>query len=296
MKYRIVELLKCPDHPESMLRITGVQVSDVFPYPGTLPSPVCRSGCGFLGNWFTEIPDSLPPHHRLDCRRCLGIDIEQGELVCPKCDWRLSITDGILNTGDGGLCVPFKPEVGLKKRAAAQVDKLLSPQRGELVLEFETLPETLVESWCSSGIEQIQVRCNEESIQDSRARSCARGFCTIYQFNGPLRLEFLRREILDAVIVRVPTLDILDFDTSIGNLLSRLKPSGHALLIYKRGKSDRGNLSDRHESILENLPDVFRKFRTSLTEAYGFYFLHVEQPEPVEGFVVHKIDAYRESD
>jgi len=296
MKYRVIELLKCPKHPESMLRIKNAQLSDVFPFAGKLQVPVCRSGCGFLGNWFADIPESLPPQHRLDCRRCLGTEIETGVLTCPDCDWGFEIKEGILSAEGEKVAVDGISDLSVRKKVGFQIENLLSLEPGEIILELETLPESLTETWCASGVEQIQVEVDSKSVQDCRARSCTRGLGTIYHFNGPLRLDVFREEILDAVVMANPTGRLQDFDNSLADMLGLLRPSGQALLVYRRDKRGRGSLEQRHDAILDQLPDEFRKFRTSLIDAHGLYFLHIEHPEPENGFVVHKVDAYADGE
>src|SRR3970040_956817 len=100
MKFRLIEFLRCPDHPESMLRVRHAQLSDVFPCSNDISSPVCRSGCGLYGNWFADIPGDLPSGYFLDCKRCLSTEIEAGSIVCPDCDFRVDIEEGVLKSGD----------------------------------------------------------------------------------------------------------------------------------------------------------------------------------------------------
>ncbi len=279
----MLELLRCPSHPEAMLRVKGAHISDVFPYSGELQTPVCRSGCGFLGNWFADIPESLPRPHGMDCRRCLGIEIEKATLACPECDWSREVDDGVLKARVKSNGNSDSETTSPPGKTCAAIEKHLITQPSDLILDFTPMPDYITSKWCSNRIERLQVELNSEILLSGRAKSCATGQGMTHYLEGPLDISILRPGIFDSLIMPVPSDRIADFNENLPMVPGLLRPSGLAILIFPRERSHPRSADARLHKNLEKLPDEFRELRIRLIAAPGNDLLLVEYPEPENG-------------
>ncbi len=280
MKYRLVELLRCPEHPNTMLRVTGARLSEVFPYSGELSQPVCRSGCGWLGNWFTDIPETLPPHHRFDCRRCMDTEIETAELRCPECGWSLKVVDGVLQ-GCGSDTCSFEPDVPFNRRAGMLIDKQIALQPGELALVLAPLPGAMLERWSGRGIERLQVELSSEVMLSGRARSCANGQGLVHYLGGPVDLSILRPREFDALILPVPSTRLAGYPEALALIPPLLRQSGRAVLAF--GHDSHGSPRMSPEAVREELPDSFDDLDVTVHRSPGVDLVFARRPEPENG-------------
>jgi len=282
MKYRLVELLRCPAHPRAMLRVTGARVSEVFPYSGQLQVPVCRTGCGYLANWFIEIPATLPISHRLDCRRCMGTEIETAELTCPECQWSLKVVDGVIRASGGCEKEP-EEEAPLPQGIGGPIDRYLDPQPGEVALILASLPESTLAKWSSRGVERLQVELNPEVMVAGRARCCANGQGMVHYIGGPLDISIFRPGEFDALVVQVPSERVSAFDQALEQIPALLRPSGKAVLVYPHEAAGSHGADDRRERLIRDLPKAFDGLTTRVARATGIDLVMVEHPEPENG-------------
>jgi len=283
MKYRIVELLRCPDHPERMLRVTDAYLSEIFPYSGELSMPVCRKGCGYLGNWFTDIPESLPRTHRIDCRRCMGTEIESAVLMCPECGWSLNVADGVLQACGDFECT-FADEYALDNKTAGPIEKHLDLHHQQLALVLAPLPDSVVSKWGHEQVERIQVELSSEVMLSGRAKCCANGDEMVHYLGGPLDISILRPAEYDALIATIPTERIARWPEWFGQVPSLLRKSGRAVLVYPRTPDSPKNPAERKKKIREELPEGFNDLELKFADAPGADLLLVEHPEPENGF------------
>lgn len=283
MKYRLVELLRCPTHPDAMLRVTEASLSDVFPYSGDLQIPVCRSGCAYLGNRFDEVPESLPRQHRFDCRRCLGTEIEKARLTCPECSWSLRVEDGVLHAGAGTSDANLLGEPQIHQRVGSLIEKHLSVEPGGIALILAPLPEALLGKWCSKGIERLHVEVDPEVLQSGRAMSCANGQGMAHFVGGPLDISVLREGMLDGLVMTVPCNRISGFDESFGKAAALLRHSGKAILLYPRYAISPRFARSRFDKYVESLPRAFRDLTVRMIGSQGVDLLLLSHPEPPNG-------------
>jgi hypothetical protein len=263
-----------------MLRVTDASLSDIFPFSGDIRIPACRSGCGMLGNWFSQIPETLPPHHRFDCRRCFGTEIESGFLTCPECDWKIQIRDGVLEAGDGNPGARAGQDLNAKVTAA--VEKFLDLQPGEIALILAELPESSLNKWCDKNVERLQVEISEEELLSERAISCANGLGMAHFISGPLNLSVIRPDMLDAIILSMSSELIAGGKESLGHIPAMLRPSGRALLIYTRDR-EKINGANRLDKYLSGLPEQFRGLDAQLEETAGYDLVIFRHPEIKNG-------------
>jgi len=283
MKYRIVELLRCPEHVHAMLRVTDANLSEVFPFSGELSIPLCRSGCGLLGNWLADVPDSLPRIHRLDCRRCLGTEIESGFLECPECGWCLAVVDGVIQAC-GELECSFAAEPTLSSRAGKPIQRHLDLHRQELALILAPLPGSVIQKWSREGVERLQVELSAEVMLSGRARCCANGEGMVHYLGGPLEISILRPGEFDAIVAMVPTERIMDSPGWMAGIPELLRPSGRAVLIYPRDLHSPRASADRLKSIRNELPETFSDLILRIAPIPGADLILAGFPEPENGF------------
>lgn len=280
MKYRLVELLRCPSHPDELLRVMGAQVSEVFPYSGEVYPPVCRAGCGLLGNWFDDIPEQLPATHRFDCRRCLGVEIEAARIVCPQCGRALVVSNGVLQPAEVASTENVAQAGTVSPRTAGLIDRLLGLKVGELALVLAPLPPSTLERWGSSGVERLQVELDAETVYAARARSCANGQGLAHHLAGPVDAEALRPGQYDAIVSPVPPDRFSRFAEALGLLPSLLRPSGRALLMFPRLRGERGSGAVRLDRHRESLPESFQGFDARLAVGSHVDMLLMNRPGP----------------
>jgi hypothetical protein len=261
MKYRLVELLRCPTHSNNLLRVTHSNLSEVFPFSGELRLPFCRTGCGLLGNWFSEIPCDLPTMNRFNCRRCLGTEIEKARLQCPQCDFAIDVSNGVIMPGISMEKPPLEERLHIKTANIAM--KLLDLKSGDLALTIAPFPESVVEKEGCNGVERVQVELQLETVISRRARSCANGHGLVHFIEGPLNTDILRYGQFDAVAIALPSPRLSDRAENILDLVGLLRPSGKMLLIYNRGESR--SKAGRLEEYLKNLPLIFRSYKAGIT-------------------------------
>jgi hypothetical protein len=283
MKYRIVELLRCPDHPERMLRVTDAYLSEIFPFSGDLSLPVCRRGCGYLGNWFADIPESLPRTHRIDCRRCMGTEIESAVLTCPVCGWSLIAADGVLQACGDTQCT-FADEYALSNRMAGPIEKHLDLHQQQLALVLAPLPDSTVRKWSHEQVERLQVELSSEVMLSGRAKCCANGDGMVHYLGGPLDISILRPEEYDALVATIPTERIAGWPEWFAQVPSLLRKSGRAVLVYPSTPESPRGVVERHNKIRQELPEGFNDLVLKFTEVPGADLLLVEHPEPENGF------------
>jgi hypothetical protein len=283
MKYRLVEMLRCPAHPDLMLRVTGTHLAELFPYGGDVQVPVCRAGCGLLGNWFKDIPESLPTHHRFDCRKCLGTEIETATLRCPDCDWSVQVIDGVLQTYITNGEPEIRAEEPLNRKVGPPIEKHLSLQSGEIVLVLAPIPDSMEKKWCNLGVERLRVEVNPEVLHSGRAIACANGQGLSHYLGGPFDTSILRANSLDAIVMPVPTDRVADFTDTLSRLPELLKPSGRAILTYARDPENRKSSKGRHELIMVKLPKSYNHLESHLIEANGTDLLLIKHPTPENG-------------
>lgn len=281
MKYRLIELLRCPDHPDAMLRVTSAHVSEIFPCAGNVRTPFCRSGCGLMSNWFADIPQNLPQAHRLDCRRCLGMEIETAALTCPECGSELKVKDGVLTGHTGAESCESDPAPGYPVAIGKLVDKLLNLQPGDITVVLAPLPEETEKTWGESGIERLHIETHTETLLANRARSCANGEGMVHYLGGPLDIDVLRPGQFDAILAAIPTVCFANLPESLDSVPALLRPSGRMLLFFQKEKN-RSRAGP--EKYLARLPEVFRKFERRLesTREIDLLLLTPPIPAPVE--------------
>lgn len=293
MKYRLVELLKCPSHPDLMLRVVRAHISDVFPCSGEYSVPICRSGCGYLSNWFTDIPESLPPSHRFDCRRCMGTEIDSAILTCPECRWFLKIEDGVIQTSlkTGSGEVSTEPE--FNRKVSSRLEKTLQLKLGDIIFSLISLPDSLNDSWGSMGVERLQVELSNELLAAGRAKSCADGQGMVHFLGGPLDLAILRPGSLDGIVIQIPTERIADYPDSLGSIPDLLRPSGRAILIVEKSHGEAKSRSQRLEEFKVELPASFSDLTLELVASYGFSLFVAKHPEPENGFSYYRNGSHK---
>jgi len=268
MKHRLVELLGCPSHPNQMLRVVRACLSEVFPYSGELRIPQCRSACGLLGNWFDEIPMVLPAANRLNCRRCIGTEIESACLVCPECDFALEVCEGVLMPTEPAPADAQQVERHLAYKAAKAIAEFLELSSGDLVLVLAPLPETMLDHLGCSGVEQVRVELRPETVISHRARSCANGHGLAHYIAGPLDSGILRSGQFDAVVLAIPSAHLIDKPECLERVPDLLRPAGRMVLVME---PEAGKLtkSERVKHHLANLPASFQRFEPRLSRIAG---------------------------
>ncbi len=277
VKYRLIELLRCPEHPQEILRVTSAHVSEVFPCAFDIQAPICRSGCGLMGNWFSDIPQNLPSSHRLDCRRCFGMEIETAELTCPECGWSLEVEGGVL--GPNGTKGPgsSEPETELPTKVGLRAEKLLDLHTGDLTLLLASMPEAVFERWGGQGIERLHVEMHPETLAAHRARACAHGQGLAYYLAGPMDISVFRPGQFDSVITMFPTDKLASIEDTLENLPALMRPSGRILMIFD--KKRKGSSTSAKE-FLESHPEAFGSYRHKVESHRDFDLLLLEPSEP----------------
>ena len=91
MKFRLLEYLTCPDHPDEFLQLRTGHIAKLFDHESDVSSPACQAYCGLAQGKFEDIPEYVIP----DCKECMGLEIEWGTLRCPECGGFYSMYDGI---------------------------------------------------------------------------------------------------------------------------------------------------------------------------------------------------------
>jgi hypothetical protein len=263
MKYRLTELLQCPSHPHHLLRVTQTRLSEMFPLSEDIRNPYCRTGCGLLGNWFSEIPSGLPPANRLKCRQCLGMEIEEASLGCLECGWSMNIKDGVLIPGT----VVSKSDGAEEEHIPAEAGKIIGRQTnlksGDLVLVLASMPLAILDRWACTGVEQVRIETQPETIVSHRAKSCAEGHGVVHYITGPINCDIIRPGQFDAIVVSYPSSDLVDSKENLALLPELLRPSGRILMAIKR-TGPRLSVKNRIRKYLEDLPGSFRRFTTRL--------------------------------
>ena len=280
MKYRLVELLKCPSDPDEFLRVAEAQVSEVFPYSGDLRPPVCRAGCGLLGNWFADIPEALPVTHRFDCRRCLGMEIETARIVCPGCGWSLEVSDGVLRPPTASPAGDPMPEGSLPQKIGTLTERLLDLKIGDLALVLAPLPASTLERWGCNGIERLHVELDPETLMAHRARSCANGQGLVHHLAGPMDAAVFRSGRFDAVISLVPPDRLAASQEALGLIPSLLRPAGRILLLFPRQRGLGGSGKARLDRHHQTLPESYHGFHSRLVSGPQADLVLLSRPKP----------------
>lgn len=273
MKFRIAELLKCPNHPGLLPRIIKASLSEVFPYSSELRLPFCRSGCGLLGNWFEEISPDLPSANRLNCRRCLGTEIESGEVRCSEDDWNLEIENGILKYSAQTNQIPDEARISPKLGNA--ISRFLSLNSGDLILVAASIPEDIMDQAGCRNIERVQIEIQPEKLVSKRARSCTNGFGIAHYIAGPTDLRIFREEQFDGVIISTTSKRLVPESINPAQILGLLRPSGKAVLLFEqRINGDSSN--ELHKEFLS--PDVLKagNFKSFIEHSSAYDALFIE--------------------
>jgi uncharacterized protein YbaR (Trm112 family) len=278
MKYRLIELLKCPEHPELMPRAVSVRLSDVFPYSGDIEFPFCKTGCGLLGNWFSEIPVNLPAANRMNCRRCFGTEIEMATIECPGCGRNLRVEDGVL-VGTEKQGAETQAEIALPLKTQRMIDKLLNPVSGDVILLLAPISNSVLRHWADEDIERVHVEPTSESMLTCRARSCADGEGLQHYIAGPLDLKHLRPKMFDCVVMTIPSHSIQEPSKALDLVPGILRQSGRALLIFTE-PVPKLKRSELVKHLLGLLPDSFREFEAVAAQSPSGYLLLL-QPHPM---------------
>lgn len=296
MKYRLIELLQCPSHPEQMLRVLNPHVSDIFPCAGDYLFPICRMGCGYLSNWFRDIPESLPLEHRFDCRRCMGMEIESAVISCPECGWSLEIQDGVLHSPHVDELAEYQYDHIDIRKTSSTLDKFLKPRPADLVLSLVSLPENLSQKWASEYVERLQVELSDDVLAVSRARSCTDASTLAHFIRGPLDLSIIRKEYLSSLILSAPTDFIADYEVAVQFLPGLMKPSGKIVMILDEmlGNSDLKKAG--LEQIKSQLPEPFNGLSMKLINAGGFRLLLIEHPKPEARVVTQPVAEHQDTE
>jgi hypothetical protein len=285
LKYRLIELLQCPEHPEAMFRVISARISEIFPCAVELHTPYCRAGCGLLGNWFTEIPQNLPQSHRIDCRRCLGMEIETATLSCPVCDAGIRVESGVLLGQDnGGQAGPVEALEKLPAKTGAIIERLLDLQPADMAVILAPVPDETDRKWSESGVERLFVETDHEALFSHRARTCANGEGFTHYLAGPIDISLVRPGQYDAIIALIPTDRWKDSPGSLESMPSLLRPSGRMLLLFEK---DRGNHRHDPGGHVETLPASFHGYdRTAeSTREHDLVLLTPPRPSPVRPVV-----------
>jgi len=276
MKYRLVELLACPEHPDELLRVMGATISEMFPCSDDFQIPLCSIGCGYLGNWFIDIPASLPEHHRLDCRRCLGNEIESATLDCPICGRVLEIADGVLLSPDPEPSDDFElPPINQK--IFNIIEKKISLKPGELVLGLAGIPDSVIEKWCSLGIESLLIENDLSRIIAKHARTCTSGAALTHLINGPVDPGILRDEMFDVLVMTIPITTLSGTPGSIEIIPPLLRKSGRAVVLFPRAASRLKSDEDRKWMYEASIPEGFAGYTRSLFHV-GDYDVMILKP------------------
>ncbi|MCX6647622.1 MAG: hypothetical protein NTY09_14865, partial [bacterium] len=242
--------------------------------------------CGYLSNWFIDIPASLPSPHRFDCRRCMGMEIDSATIKCPVCGWSLDVVDGVLQPEQLEIQEEFQKEPVDIRPAALKIDKFLALQPGEIILNFLTAPDSLTDKWGSENVERLQVELSEEMLAENRAKSCAEARGTVHYLRGPLDLAFLRPESMDAIIVEIQTDHIENHRNEIQILLKLLRLSGKAVLVL----SDIDGNSKMKDNLLGKVKSEFRDsfgdLSVKLVHVRQLNMLFIEHPKPESGIIM----------
>jgi hypothetical protein len=241
-------------------------------------TPYCRTGCGLLGNWFSDVPPQLPVANRLKCRQCLGIEIEEAQVVCPECGWTIAVENGVLMPESSKVALDSREEEHLPIVTGRTISRLLGLGEGDLVLILAPLPLTVLEKWECSGVEQVRVELQPEAIVSHRAKSCAESRGVAHYIAGPIEASILRPGEFEAIVATVPCADLADTPGNLDLLPTLLRPSGQMILIFQR-TGPRMPLERRIKSYRDTLPESFSGFNISLTRAGHLDLLHLSHPE-----------------
>ncbi|HEX9744101.1 MAG TPA: Trm112 family protein [bacterium] len=281
MKYRLVEFLQCPDHPEYMLQVRNAELSDVFPCSNSLGSPACRKGCGMYGNWLSEISPYLPVEYLPNCRRCMRVEIEKGELVCPECGWEIRIRDGVLKaTAD---VTGHTKGNALNSSEGKAIERILDLHQGETALSFIDLPQRTLETWAASKIERVQVENNQEKLAQDRAASCADSNSLVHYLEGPFNPAIFRAGLFDALVAKVKCESISNSDEAYMRIPELTRMSGRILLIFDCDKASKPVKEESVEEYRGMLPAGFSGLEMSLHRSRSMTMLLLTNPDPYAG-------------
>ncbi|HDS30945.1 MAG TPA: hypothetical protein ENN67_07885 [Firmicutes bacterium] len=253
-----------------MLRVVSPYISEIFPCATEIQSPYCRAGCGLMGNWFTEIPQTLPAGHRIDCRRCLGMEIDSARLECPECGTIIKIESGVLMSGnDTGNDETATRKNSMHLKTGNLVAKILNLQPSEIALILTAIPHETDSALSGNGVERVFIDTVRGRLFSHRAKACAMGEGFAHYLAGPFNCDFLRPAQYDAIVSTVPTDSCDGGDKICDQIPLWLRPSGRILLMYPKSNTDRRELNEK----LGSLPDTFADFKYSLESGKDYWLV-----------------------